>query len=162
MQPVTANRLDLRAIPYRRATPSQHAQAVLWVAQQLHNHFPTLSVTELSEAYHRFQPDLWESRAGIELDYVDLARLVQRLAHLPQVPDLDPPIYCGDACYLAELLDYFQQVASSLRPELKASPLAHNSRLMALIERLAVGNAVAERVLQETYNAPQRATMDPV
>jgi hypothetical protein len=161
MQPVTANRLDLSAIPYRQATPGQHAQAVLWVAQQLHNHFPTLSVTELSEAYHRFQPDLWESRAGIDLDYVDLARLTQRLAHSPLTPELNPPIYCVDACYLAEFVDYLKQVADSLRPELEASPLAHNSRLMALIERLAIGNAVAERVLQETYNAPLRATMDP-
>jgi hypothetical protein len=62
---------------------------------------------------------------------------------------------------LAEFVDYLKQVADSLRPELEASPLAHNSRLMALIERLAIGNAVAERVLQETYNAPLRATMDP-
>ena len=161
MQPVPANRLDLRAIPYRWATPGQQAQVILWVAEHLHHHFPTLSMTALTQAFHRFQPDLWESRAGIELDYVDLARLTQRLAHSPLVPELDPPIYCGDACYLAELLDYFQQVASSLRPELKASPLVHNARLMALIERLAVGNAVAERVLQETRNEPQRATTDP-
>ena len=52
-------------------------------------------------------------------------------------------------------------MASSLRPELEASPLAGHSRLMALIEQLANGNAVAERVLQETSNDPQRATSDP-
>jgi hypothetical protein len=162
VQPVTANRLDLRAIPYRLATPGQQAQALLWVAQQLHHHFPTLSVTELSEAFHRFQPDLWESRAGIDLDYVDLARLIQRLAHSPLAPDLDPPIYCHDACYLADLYEYLSQMAIGLRPELEAGPLAHNSRLMALIERLANGDAVAERVLRETSNEPQRAaTTDP-
>ena len=161
MQPAPANRLDLRAIPYRWATPSQHAQAVRWVEQQLHDHFPTLSVTELSEAFHQFQPDLWESRAGIDLDYVDLARLTQRLAHSPRVPELDPPIYCGDACYLAELVDRLQQVASSLRPELEAGPLSGHSRLMALLEQLEIGNAVAERVLRETRNNPQRATIDP-
>ena len=162
MQPATANRLDLRAIPYRWATPGQHAQAVLWVAEHLHSHFPTLSVTALAQAFHQFQPDLWESRAGIDLDYVDLARLTQHLAHSPLVPDLDPPIYCGDACYLAEVLDYLKGVATGLRPELEASPLAHNAQLMALIERLAVGNAVAERVLRETRNEPQRAaTTDP-
>jgi hypothetical protein len=160
MQPPPANRLNLRAIPYLRATPGQHAQAVLWVAEHLHNHFPTLSVTALSEAFHQFQPDLWESSAGIDLDYVDLARLTQRLAHSPLVLDLDPPIYCGDACYLADLLDYLKQEASSLRPELEASPLAGHSRLMALLERLAIGNAVAERVLQETSNDPQRAGDD--
>jgi hypothetical protein len=161
MQPVTANRLDLRAIPYRWATPGQKAEAVLWVAEHLHHHFPTLSVTELSQAFHQFQPDLWESSAGIDLDYVDLARLTQHLAHSSRVPDLDPPIYCSDACYLAEVLDYLKGVATGLRPELEASPLAHNSQLMALIERLEIGNAVAERVLRETRNEPQRATTDP-
>ena len=54
MQPTLANRLDLRAIPYRWATPGQKAEAVLWVAEQLHHHFPTLSVTALSEAFHQF------------------------------------------------------------------------------------------------------------
>ncbi|GAA3984765.1 hypothetical protein [Hymenobacter antarcticus] len=160
MQPVTANRLDRRAIPYSWATPGQKAAAVLWMAEHLHNHFPTLSVTELSEAFHRFQPDLWESSAEIDLDYVDLARLTQRLAHSPRVPDLDPPIYCGDACYLAELLDYLKQVAIELWPELKAGPLGRHSRLMALIERLAIGNAVAERVLWETHKVPLRAATD--
>ena len=161
MQPATANRLDLRAIPYRWATPGQHAQAFLWVAEHLHHHFPTLSVTALSEAFHQFQPDLWESSAGIDLDYVDLARLTQHLAHSALVPDLDPPIYCSDACYLAEVFDYLKGVATGLRPELEASPQAHNSQLMALIERLAIGNAVAERVLRETRNEPQRDSTDP-
>lgn len=158
MQPTTANRLDLRAIPYRWATPGQKAEAVLWVAERLHHHFPTLSVTTLSEAFHQFQPDLWESHAGIDLDYVDLARLIQRLAHSPLAPDLDPPIYCSDACYLADLYEYLHQVATSLRPELEAAPLARSAQLIALIERLANGDAVAERVLRETRNKPQRAT----
>lgn len=161
MQPVLANRLNLRAIPYRWATPGQHAQAVLWVTQQLHDHFPTLSVTAFSEAFHQFQPDLWESNAGIDLDYVDLARLIQRLAHSPLAPDLDPPIYCHDARYLAKLYEYLSQVAISLRPELEASPLAHNSRLMTLIEQLAIGDAVAERVLWETEKRPQWPNTDP-
>ena len=161
MQPVPDNRLDLRAIPYRLATPGQKAEAVLWVAEHLHHHFPTLSVTALAQAFHQFQPDLWESRAGIDLDYVDLARLIQRLAHSPLAPDLDPPIYCHDASYLAELYDYLSQVAIGLRPELEAGPLARNARLMALIERLANGDAVAERVLRETRNEPQRTTTDP-
>ena len=157
MQPATANRLDLRAIPYRWATPGQQAQAVLWVAEHLHSHFPTLSVMALSQTFHQFQPDLWESSAGIDLDYVDLARLTQHLAHSSLVPELDPPIYCSDACYLAEVFDYLRGVANGLRPELEVSPLAHNPRLMALIEQLGNGNAVAERVLQETRNEPQRA-----
>lgn len=163
MQPVTANPagLDVRVIPYRWATSGQHAQAVLWVAEHLHDHFPTLSVTALSQAFHEFQPYLRESTEGIDLDYVDLARLTQRLAHSSWVPDLYPPIYCGDACYMAGVFEYLNGVAMALRPELEASHLAKNASLMALMEWLAIGNAVAERVLRETRNEPQQTTTDP-
>lgn len=152
MRPATTDleALDDRSITYRWATPGQHAQAVLWLVDKLHYHFPTLSVTGLSQAFHQFQPDLWEDRDGISLDYGDLTRFAQRLADSSRVPDLDPPIYCADACYLAEVFDYLKQVATGLRPELEAGPLARNLELMALIERLAIGNAVVERVLQDT------------
>lgn len=66
MQPATANRqaLDGRPIPHRWATPGQQAQAVLWLADKLRHHFPTLSVTGWSQAFHEFQPDLWEDNDG--------------------------------------------------------------------------------------------------
>ena len=152
MQPATADpeALDGRSIPHRWATPGQQAQAVLWLADKLHNHFPTLPVTGWSQAFHEFQPDLWEDRDGISLDYGDLTRFAQRLADSSLVPDLDPPICCADACYLAEVYDYLKQVATGLRPGLEAGPLARNLELMALIERLEIGNAVAERVLRDT------------
>ena len=152
MQPAIANLggLDGRSIPYRWATPGQQAQAVLWLAHKLHDHFPTLPVTVWSQAFHQFQPELWEDRDGIRLDYEDLARFAQRLADSSLVPDLDPPIYCDDARYLAEVLEYLREVATNLRPELEASPLARNLQLMALIERLEIGNAVVERVLRMT------------
>lgn len=41
-------------------------------------------------------------------------------------------------------------MATSLRPELEADPLARNLELMALIERLKIGNAVPESVLQDS------------
>jgi len=152
MQPTTADleALDGRSVPYRWATPGQQAQAVLWLVDKLHNHFPTLSVTGWSQAFHEFQPNLWEDRDGISLGYRDLARFAQRLADSSLVPDLDPPICCADACYLAEVYDYLKQVATNLHPELKAGPLARNLKLMALIERLKIGDAVAERVLRYT------------
>lgn len=150
MQPVTADLAGLegRAIPYRWATSGQHAQAVLWLAQQLHHHFLPPAVEVWSEVFHECQPALWEDRTGICLDHKDLVRLAQRVAHSLLAPDLDPPIYCEAARYLAEGYEYFGRVAATLRPELEASPLARNRQLMALIERLEIGNAVAERVLQ--------------
>ena len=32
-------------------------------------------MTALAQAFHPFQPDLWENRAGIDLAYAALARL---------------------------------------------------------------------------------------
>ena len=79
-----------------------------------------------------------------------MARFVQRLGDSSLVPELDLPFCCNDARYLAKLYAYMSQVATGLRPELEASPLARNVQLLALIERLAIGNAVAERVLRMT------------
>ena len=150
MQPATPNLegLDGHSIPYRGATPGQHAQAVLWLAHQLHDRFPTLSVPVWSQAFHRWQPALWEYRDGVRLNGPDLARFAQHLADSSPVADVDLLLRCDDARYLAELYQYMSQVAVELRPELEASPLARNLQLMALIERLAIGNAVAERVLR--------------
>lgn len=155
MQPAPADRqaLDGRAIPYRWATPGQQAQAVLFVAQQLHDHFPTLSVKAFAQAFHAFQPDLWEDRNGICLDYADLVRLTQRVARSPLVPDFDPPIYCADACYLAKLHDYYSQVAAELLADLKAAPQIPSRRLVSFIADVANGNCIVQRVLRETQSA---------
>ncbi|RFP64403.1 hypothetical protein D0N36_14540 [Hymenobacter lapidiphilus] len=141
---------ESRTIPYRWATPGQHAQAVLWVAEQLHDHFPTLPVAAFAQAFHAFEPDLWEDGNGLWLDYADLVRLTQRVARSPLVPDLAPPIYCADAYYLADVLDYYHRAATDLLAELKDGAQIPNRRLVSLIERLAIGNSVVERVLRET------------
>ena len=154
MQPITVKlaRPESRTLPYRWATPGQHAQAVLWVAQQLHDHFPTLSVADFAQAFHAFQPDLWEDGNGLWLDYADLVRLTQRVARSPLVPDLVPPVYCADAYYLADVLDYYHRVAIALLTEQKAGTHIPPQRLVSLIEKLAIGNSVVERVRWETQS----------
>ena len=154
MQPdtLTLARPESRAIPYRWATPGQHAQAVLFVAQQLHHHFPNLSVAAFAQAFHAFQPDVWEDCDGLWLDYADLVRLTQRVARSPLVPDFEPPIYCADAYYLADVLDYYHRVATDLLAERKAGATIPSRRLVSLIENLAIGNSVVERVLWETQS----------
>lgn len=149
MQPVTADlgSLEGRAIPYHWATPGQKAQAILWLAQQLHHHFLPPPMEIWSQVFHEYQPELWEDQTGICLDHADLVRLAQRVAHSLLAPDLDPPIYCEAAHYLAEVQTHHSLVAADLRTELEASPVAHNTRLLTLIETLANGNAIAERVL---------------
>lgn len=152
MQPVTATVVhpDGRAIPYRWSTPGQQAQAILWLAQQLHHHFLPPAVEVWSQVFHEYQPELWEDSTGICIDHADLVRLAQRVARSLLAADLDPPIFCEAARYLAEGYEYFGQVAANLRPVIEASPLAGNHQLKALMERLEVGNAVAEHVLQAT------------
>ena len=152
MQPnnLTLARPESRTIPYRWATRGQHAQAVLFVAQQLRDHFPTLSVADFAQAYHAFQPDVWEDRHDLWLDYADLVRLTQRLARSPLVPDLDPPIYCADARYMADLLDFYDRTAKELRATMKTNAQLPIRRIESMLERLAIGNSVVERVRRET------------
>ena len=154
MQPTvpTLTRPESRSIPYRWATPGQHAQAVLWVTQQLHDHFPALSVAAFAQAFHAFQPDLWEDRNGLWLDYTDLVRLTQRVARSPLVPDFEPPIYCADAYYLAEVQEYYSRVAAELLAELVATPHTPSKRLVSFIADMANGNCVVQRVLRETQS----------
>lgn len=161
MQPTTITHAcpESHTIPYRWATPGQHAQAVLWVAEHLHDHFPTLSVTDFAQAFHAFQPDLWEDGTDLWLDYADLVRLTQRLAHSPLVPELNPPVYCADVRYLAGVLHYFHLVAVELRAEMQAGAPLHTLHLESLIDRLAIGNSVVERVRRETRS--QAVAHDP-
>ncbi|HEX8657021.1 MAG TPA: hypothetical protein VF690_05785 [Hymenobacter sp.] len=148
--PPTLARPASRTIPYRWATAGQHAQAVLFVAQQLRDHFPTLSVSDFAQAYHAFQPDLWEDRNDLWLDYEDLVRLTQQLARSPLVRELVPPLYGADATYLAGVLHYYTRAATALLAELKADPQLPSQRFETLLQRLAVGNSVVERVRRET------------
>ena len=154
MQPTipTLTRPESRTIPHRWATPGQHAQAVLWVTQQLHDYFPNLSVAAFAQAFHAFQPELWEDRNGLWLDYADLVRLTQRVARSPLVPDFEPPIYCADAYYLAEVLEYYSQAAAELLAELVATPHTPSKRLSSFIADMANGNCVVQRMLRETQS----------
>ena len=150
MQTDTLTRPESRTIPYRWATAGQHAQAVLWVADQLHDHFPTLSVTAFAQAFHAFQPDVWEDRDGLWLDYADLVRLTQRLARSPLVPELYPPIFCPQAQYMAALLHYYHRVATDIQAEMKAGAQLPIRRIESLLDRLATLNSVVEQVRRET------------
>ncbi len=152
MPPVPADlaRPEGRAIPYRWATPGQHAQAVLWLAEQLQHHFLPPAVEVWSQVFHEYQPELWEDSTGICLDHADLVRLAQRVARSLLAPGLDPPIYCEAARSLAEGYEYVGKVAASLRADVAYGLLDPTPQVMALIERMEVGKAVAVRVLQAT------------
>lgn len=152
MQPVIGTFMppEGHSIPYRWATPGQHAQAVLWLAKRLQHHFISPAAEVWSQVFHEYQPDLWEDSSGIFLDHADLVRLAQRVAHALVPADLDPPIYCEAARHLAAGYEYIGRLATTMRNDLALGVLAPTPRIMAFIERMEIGKAVAERVLQAT------------
>ncbi|WP_022826202.1 hypothetical protein [Hymenobacter norwichensis] len=156
--PLESGTLDGHCIPYRFTTRGQRAEAVLWVAQQLHDHFPTLSVAAWSQAFHQFRPDLWEDRDGIRLDYEDLYQFTQYVASSSLVPFLDPPIHDPDGCYLAQIVVYYFQRATAAAAELEALPEVRLPRTRSLVDTLAGGNSIAERVLRVTRERRRRTT----
>jgi hypothetical protein len=71
MQPTTSDpgapRSRTILSPLGHARPTR-VGAVLWVAEQLHDHFPTLPVVAFGAGLHAFQPDLWEDCNDLWLD----------------------------------------------------------------------------------------------
>ena len=74
------------------------------------------------------------------------------MARSPLVPDFEPPIYCADAYYLAEVQEYYSRVAAELLAELVATPHTPSKRLVSFIADMANGNCVVQRVLRETQS----------
>ena len=152
MQPATTDfgGRDGHCIPYRFTTRGQQAEAILWVAQQLHNHFPTLSVPVWSQAFHGFQLDLWEDSGGISLNQDDLYQFTQYVSSSSLVPFFDPPIHDPAGRYMAQnMVNYFQK-APAAAAELEAIPQVRIPQTRSLIDTLANGNYIAERVLRGT------------
>lgn len=118
------------------------------MTQQFHDHFPTLSVAAWSQAFHQFRPDVWQDRGGISLDYEDLYQFTQYVASSSLVPFLNSLIYDPDGCYLAQRLVYYFRRATAAAAELAALPEVRLPRTRSLVDTLANGNSIAERVPQ--------------
>lgn len=165
MPPATINRrgVDGRCIPYRSTTPGQRTQAVFWVAGELDDQFSGLSLGlslgKWSLAFQRLRPDLWEENGRVRLDQEELARFADYLANALLGPDPDSSV-CPCARYLARHSVNFSLEAARVLVDLKAGPLARNPRLVQLLERLADGNHVANRVLRMMREEPRWGSTD--
>lgn len=165
MQPDTDDLvgLDGRCIPYRSTTAGQRTQAVFWVAGQLDDEFAGLSLGmslgKWALAFQKLRPDLWEEDGRIRLDQEEVARFADYLANALLGPDPDSSV-CPCARYLARHSANFSREAARVLVELKAGSLARNPRLVHLLERLADGNRVANRVLRLTREEPQWESPD--
>jgi len=139
-------------IPYAEATPRQLSLALTYVMEELAQHFPTLSFASWGNALLQQQPDLWlEQEEVVFLEDDDLTRLTQRLAASPELPQLSPPIYPDQACYLAKRLVNYQDQALQALTEIEAAPHAFGHSVYALVLDLAAGNGIAQQVYRVTH-----------
>ena len=142
-------------VPYAEATPSQLSRALMYVMEELAQHFPTLGFTSWTTALLQQQPNLWVEGQAVFLEEDDLARLTQRLAASPELPQLSPPIYPDQACYLAKRLVNYQDQALFALTEIEAAPHAFGHSVYALVLDLAAGNGIAQQVYRVTH--PQKS-----
>jgi hypothetical protein len=70
----------------------------------------------------------------------------------PLVPDIDLPVYCADAYYLAEGQHYYSLVAAELLAELEAGPHNPSKWLGSLLADIANENCIVQHVPSETQS----------
>lgn len=142
-------------VSYHQASTAQLALALADATLVLAEHFPTLDFAAWSTQLQQLQPDLWvEGAQHAYFDAEDLARLTQRLATTPGLPQLSPVIYCDEAVYLARHLVHRQNEALRALAEIEVNPTAYGGIVCGLIFSLATGNGVAH----EVYRRTQRTT----
>lgn len=141
-------------VPYSEATPQQLSRALTYVMEELAQHFPTLSFTAWTDALFQQRPDLWVEGQDVFLEEDDLTRLTQRLAASPELPQLSPPIFPDQACYLAKRLVNYQDQALFALQEIEAAPHSFGHSVYALVLDLAGGNGIAQKVYRVTH--PQK------
>jgi hypothetical protein len=142
-------------VPYTQATPQQLSRALVYVMEELSEHFPTLSFGAWTTTLFGLKPDLWVQGTYIFIEEEDLIYLTQLLALAPELPTLDPPIYPDDSCYLSKRFVNYQDEALEALPEIAANPRAYSARVFELVASLAIGNSVAEMVYRATYRGPK-------
>jgi hypothetical protein len=142
-------------VPYNQASPQQISQALVYVMQELSQHFPTLGFVPWTNAVLQLKPDLWLRGDAVYLDEDDLSYLAQRLAASRSLPDLDPALYPDRACYLAKRLVNYRDEALEALADIEANPLAYGGRVFELVTGLALGNSVADTVFRVTYRGPK-------
>lgn len=135
-------------IPYTQATFSQRALALASVQEELKHHFPVLPWLSWARELDALQPDLWLEGPLVTLDYADLIKLTQRLASVPEMPTLDPPIYGPRSLYLARRLSEYAHQSVLALAELEKNPLVYGFNTSAIIMKLAASNGVVEEVMQ--------------
>jgi hypothetical protein len=100
-------------------------------------------------ALAEFRPALWVIGTQVTLTPHDLLQLVQYLGYSPELPPIDPPLFCRPALELAQYVLYTSELTVGVLTEL-TSPLDArcNPHLGALLRRTARPYPLAEQIVQ--------------
>lgn len=150
-------------LPYAQATASQRAQLVHYLQVRLQLHFPTLPAHAFVRALAEFRPVLWFSGTQITLTPHDLLQLVQYLGYSPELPLLDPPLFCRPALELAQYVWHTSELTVRALPELASTLNARcGPRLGALLRCTARLYPLAEQVVQaQRWDLPGSPRLPP-
>lgn len=124
-------------LPYAQATAAQRAQALHYLQARLQAHFPTLSERPFARTLAECRPALLLDGTQVSFAYHELTQLVQYLGNAPELPVLDPPLYCWPALELAQYILHTTELAVSALPELvRALNIRCGPHLGALLRRI--------------------------
>ncbi|RZJ91913.1 MAG: hypothetical protein EOO60_07460 [Hymenobacter sp.] len=136
-------------LPYAQATAAQQAQALHYLQARLQSHFPTLPERPFVRTLAECRPALLLTGTQVSFAYHELTQLVQYLGNAPELPVLDPPLYCWSALELAKYVLHTNELMVSALPELARTLNTRcGPHLGALLRRLARPYPLAEQVVQ--------------
>jgi hypothetical protein len=136
-------------LPYAQATASQRAQVLHYLQARLRLHFPTMPERAFVRTLAEFRPPLLLTGRQVGLPSHDLIQLVQYLGNAPELPLLDPPLYCQPALELAQYVLHTTEFSIAALSELASTLDALcGPRLGALLRRTARPYLLAEQVVQ--------------
>ena len=134
---------------YAQATAAQQAQALHYLQARLQSHFPTLPERPFVRTLAECRPALLLTGTQVSFAYHELTQLVQYLGNAPELPVLDPPLYCWSALELAQYVLHTNELMVSALPELARTLNTRcGPHLGALLRRLARPYPLAEQVVQ--------------
>ncbi len=150
-------------LPYAQATASQRAQLGHYLQVRLQLHFPTLPARVFDRALAEFRPVLWFTGTQVTLARHDLFQLVQYLSYSPELPLLDPPLFCRPALVLAQYVLHTSELTVGVLSELASTPdIRCGPHLGALLRRTARLYPLAEQVVQaQRWDLPGSPHLPP-
>ena len=147
-------------LPYAQASAAQRTQALHYLLARLRLHFPTLPERVFARTLAEFRPELVLHEPLVSLAPSILQQVVQYLGNSPELPPLDPPLYCRPALTLAQCVLHGRELVAAALPELLPGPVG--PRLHALLAYLSQAQPLAEQIVQaQRWDLPGSSPLPP-